>query len=82
MDEIEEVLYQYRKLCKAADEIHGLKCNIKKYREAILANWDKEETNALINNVDELDRRLGKISAELIELGHDYLEIGKMKNEQ
>lgn len=81
MDEIESVLYQYRKLCKAADEIHGLKYNVRKYREAILQNWEGVETEALINNVDELDRRLRKISAELIELGHDYLEVGKIKSE-
>ncbi len=79
MDEIESVLCQYRELCREVDEITGLQHKVREYKEAIMQNWKGPETAALISQLDALDHKFVKISGELMELGHDYLELGTQR---
>ncbi len=44
-----------------------------------MQNWKGPETAALISQLDALDHKFVKISGELMELGHDYLELGTQR---
>lgn len=77
MDKVELVLYQYSKLCRTADDIIALQHKIRRYKDDLLNNWTGPETTGIIRQLDELDFKLGRISGEIIEFGHDYLYVGQ-----
>ncbi|MBD5532357.1 MAG: hypothetical protein HDQ98_09170 [Lachnospiraceae bacterium] len=74
--DIENVILQQRELNRVSDEVLYVKRRLRLYQELLDEAWKGIEKKGIDRTIEEILRRLNRISEELEELGHDVMVTG------
>lgn len=75
--DMEAVRAQQRELNIAADEMILIKHRMSRHREALDEAWKSAEIKGLDTAIEDVVRRLGRLSGDLEDLGRDVLITGE-----
>lgn len=75
--DMEAVRARQRELNAVSDEISSVKRRLKRHRDMLDAAWKSPEIRGIDSAIEDIVRRLKRLSGDLEDLGHDILVTGE-----
>lgn len=75
--DIDTVRAQQRELNRVSDEVLSVKRKLKRHQEILDDAWKSAEIKGIDLAIEEIVRRLNRLSGDLDDLAHDVMVTGK-----
>lgn len=75
--DIEAVRAQQRELNMVSDEVSAIKRRLNRHRETLDDAWKSAEIKGIDSAMEDLVRRLNRMTGDLEDLGHDVMVTGE-----
>lgn len=69
------ILQHYKRLNIEADNVRGVGLKVGTLEEELSLNWKSVESKSICVELKNVEYMLKKVSDEMVDFGHDYLEI-------